>query len=136
MTCPLYTDFTRTCIEEYPELTKIASFYFCESNIHDLCIIYRAITFQTKCGFLKQCIIDYLQDNPVFIKRLLTDIAVAEIGEKFGKKYCYSPQNLQECARYICYQQEKKPPAELFADGHIRNLDDFQQMKQAKKILI
>jgi len=41
MTCPMYKDFTRQCIQHFKEMARITNFEICESNKYEECPAYQ-----------------------------------------------------------------------------------------------
>ena len=43
MSCPLYNDFTRECVEKFPEIVSIGTYDYCSSDGYKTCPFYKII---------------------------------------------------------------------------------------------
>ena len=123
MGCPLYKDFTRSCVEKFPMLTKVASYEICESDQYADCQIYMICTSPFTCEFLPQCANQYIEKLP----KIITHVFMYEDGVKemtaVLKAYCLTPEKSKTCAKYHVYLKGEKPPITLLPDG--RKLSPF-----------
>lgn len=115
MTCPLFVDYTRECIEKFKDLIQIESFSICESDEgYKDCIFYIAIKNPEKnCQYSEQCIqvyFMYLDGQESFGEKWFSDV---------GKIFCLDPKNRINCARFKEYEAGKKPSPHLLPDGTI-----------------
>ncbi len=111
MSCPLYEDFTRTCISQFKALVNFSDFDFCDSEKYVDCIFYKTITYPEKvCTFAKQCIEMHL-DIPT--GQFQMDINGLN---QMAKHYCFS-ENRKNCAIYQRYQSGKEVSPFLHPDG-------------------
>ena len=133
MGCPLYQDFTRTCIKEFPQLAKTASFEICDSNLYVDCQIYKICTSDYHCEFLKTCADQYIEKLP----RMITSIFMDEKGVKemtdVLMKYCLSSEKSKSCAKYQLYSKGETPPINLLPDG--RKISPFDILFKRKIIV-
>jgi hypothetical protein len=118
MGCPLFEDYTRNCVEEYPDFVTYSNFDICQSDTYKKCPMYILIRNKFKCKYLQFCSKSYNNVTPKFIEKIFID-------EKFKgdvivcmmKKYCMSADNHMNCMRYKLFNQGKKPSLRLLPDG-------------------
>ena len=109
MTCPMFKDYTRTCIESFKEISKITSYNLCESDKFEECPAYQ-IEYKKRgqCEFLEECKKNSNIDGLDF-----------ETVKEFGNKYCLSKENKKNCARYKLLIKKEKVSNKLLANGTI-----------------
>jgi len=109
MTCPMFKDYTRTCIESFKEISKVTSYELCESDKFEECPAYQ-IEFKKKgqCEFLDDC-----------KKNTNLDGADFEQVKELGNKFCLSTENKVNCARYKLLIKGEIVPNKLLANGNI-----------------
>ncbi len=131
MSCPLFEDFTRGCIEEFPEFVKYTNYDLCESDKHQDCPMYFIISSKFKCEYLQICSSSFHKGAPKFIEKVFIDENVKrDIISNLAKKYCVSEENHQNCMRYKLLSQGKKPPLTLLPDGRKIHLTDMLLRKR------
>ena len=131
MPCPLYVDFTRGCIEEFPDFVTYSNFDICESEEYKKCPMYIVINSKFKCKYLHTCSHTYHKDVPKFIDKIfLQEKVKGDIIIGLTKKYCLSEDNYQNCMRYKLLSQGKKPPLTLFPDGEKIHFSDLLLRKK------
>ena len=109
MSCPMYEDYTRMCIENFKEISKVTSFDVCQSDNYKECPAYQ-IEFKkmSECEFLEEC-----------KKHVNIDGIDFETVKEFGNKYCLSKENKKNCARYKLLKNKEEVPDKLLANGAI-----------------
>ncbi len=107
MSCPMYKDFTRGCIEAFKDIVNISTFYVCKSDRYKECPFYRYLAEKPQfCKFFTKCA------KLEFIKKLPFEQNI-----KLGNCYCLDVNNRVNCARYKIYDTGKDAPNDLLADG-------------------
>ena len=106
MSCPIYEDSTRECIEKFEEIVNISNFDVCDSDRYKLCPFYRNIhETENRCEYDDVC---------------MNDMTVRAIPfEELMKKadtYCFS-ENRVNCERYKLMKEGKTVTDGLLADG-------------------
>ena len=91
MVCPLYVDFTRGCIEEFPDFVTYSSYNICASDEYKKCPMYIIKASKFKCEYLQTCSQSFNKDIPKFIEKIFMDEKVkGDIIIGLAKKYCLS----------------------------------------------
>ena len=49
MTCPMYKDYTRECVENYNRVLQVSSFDICETDKYNECPMYNIIMRKVEC---------------------------------------------------------------------------------------
>ncbi len=112
MSCPLYNDYTRECIQHFKEVVKIINFDFCESDKNLQCPFYRIINkIEPICEYAKRCPVYFHTAEKNFDS--LVDMT---------EKYCFS-DNYTNCARFKQRKNGKHPPKGLYPDGNMVELE-------------
>ncbi len=111
MTCPLYKDYTRECIEKFKGLIHLSNFEICESKEkYKKCPFYLFICKPEKgCKYKAKCIkksMEKQSENSLNYNFIL----------KIVKEYCYSDKR-KKCARYKLKEKGKEIPFNLLPDG-------------------
>jgi hypothetical protein len=125
MSCPLYQDFTRTCITKFPDFLEFPTFDLCESDDYKECLAYLIFTSTFMCKYLTDCGTVYKKKIPTIIKKMLSEKETREIFYKFSAQYCVSRENHVNCAKYKLLSEGKIPPLNLFPDGSKSSLIDL-----------
>ena len=125
MGCPLYQDFTRSCIKNFPMLTKVASFEICESDQFYNCQIYKICTSNFNSEFLHICADQYIEKLPKFITTVFMDETGVKEMTDILMKFCLSSEQSKTCAKYQFYEKGKNPPINLLPDGRKISLSDI-----------
>ena len=126
MACPLFEDYTRSCIQEFPDFVTYSNFDICKSEEYQKCPMYIVINSKFKCKYLQTCSHSYHKDVPKFIEKIFLDKKVkGDIIIGLTKKYCLSVDNHKNCERYELLIQGKKPPLTLFPDGRKIHFTDL-----------
>jgi hypothetical protein len=114
MTCPLYEDYTRGCINEFSDVIHIANFDLCESDRYTTdCPFYKyIIESKPQCEFIENC--------PMYFHVADGDFSALI---KMSKEYCFSP-NFSQCARYNLRKEHKTVPKNLYPNGNIKNVEE------------
>ena len=133
MGCPLYQDYTRTCIKEFPQLVKTASFEICESNQYVGCQIYKICTSNYKCEFLKTCANQYIEKLPKIISLIFMDEKGVKEMTDVLMEFCLSSEKSKLCAKYLFYSKGETPPINLLPDG--RKISPFDLLLKRKVIV-
>ena len=117
MNCPLYQDFTRTCIKKFPEFIEFPTYSFCKSDDYKKCLAYIIYSSPFVCKYLVPCGNAYKKDVPIIITNMFGETETREIYYHLTVHYCLSQENHINCAKYKIYEQKKKPPLNLLPDG-------------------
>ncbi len=114
MTCSLYKDFTRGCIEKFPKIMSSVTFDFCDSDNYKICPFYKIIIEKRPyCKSIEDCasqflnLIRYISRNPKTYGRIM----------QLVDQYCLSENNNENCARKKLMKSGKKIPKNLLQDG-------------------
>jgi len=118
MVCPLYIDFTRMCIQKFPDVVRFATLNFCDSEQYVDCPIYVACTSDFICEFALNCIRERAEKMPEFFKVLFKGGKVSTLIKESQINYCLSPEMSKTCARYQLLSKGEIPPINLIPDGH------------------
>ena len=111
MSCPLYEDYTRTCINQFKALVNFSDFEFCDSEEYKDCIFYNSITHpDQECKFAKQCIQMHLDIPTEHFQIDINDL------NQMAKYYCFS-DNKTNCAIYKRFESGKEVSPFLHPDG-------------------
>jgi hypothetical protein len=130
MACPHYSDFTRTCIQYFPEVKEYSSFSVCESEGYHDCLAYIALKTGYLCKYHKQCLSDLITEMPIFIKYFIEDEKTVKLFKSMAEKYCTSKENNAQCACYKLFEQGIHPPTELLPNGKKIRLRDLLFKKE------
>ena len=126
MSCPLFKDFTRNCIIEFPDFVVYSNFDSCKSKQYQKCPLYIVVKSGFKCQYLQTCSHAFLKGVPNFIEKLFLDEKFkGDILISLMKKYCLSEDNYRNCARYALISRREEPPLTLFSDGKKIDFIDF-----------
>lgn len=117
MVCPLYVDFTRSCIEKFPDFLVFPTFDLCESDDYNECIAYLILNSPFSCPYLVTCGKEYKKNLPRIVAKLLGEKETREIYYRYTVQYCTSQENHIHCAKYQLRSVGKVPPLNLFPDG-------------------
>jgi len=117
MSCPLYQDFTRSCIKKFPDFLEFPTFDLCESDDYKECIAYLIFTSEFMCPYLTTCGNAYKKNIPKIITKMLGEKEIREIFYKYSVQYCISQESHITCAKYKLLSEGKIPPINLFPDG-------------------
>ncbi len=112
MSCPLYEDYTRMCVEDFKELVEVVSFDFCDTDGYEECPFYKIIKGKViPCEFVEKC--RERQELKPFdfetIKRVSNDFCLSE--------------NKVNCEVYKLYKSGKDVPNGLGPDGSMLKID-------------
>ena len=113
MSCPLFVDYTRTCISNFKTLVEFTDYSFCESEGYKDCIFYRSIKEPTKrCKFSERCIGLHMN--------MPTDDFKLDIHglNEMGKYYCFN-DNRTNCAIYKKFEAGEEVSPFLHPDGSL-----------------
>ena len=113
MTCPLYNDFTRECLDYFDGLLY-NTYEYCESSDYNKCPFYKAIKKEGPvCDNIFNCPFCKLLSNADFnkYKNILDDYCLTE-------KY-------KECERWKKKNVGKKVPDNLFPDGTVLDVAEY-----------
>jgi len=106
MSCPMYKDFTRECIEKFEEIINISNLDVCESDRYKECPFYRILNEPEKhCKYIYKCL-----EGAAIWKLSFERIT------QVSKTYCFS-ENRVNCERYKVMKTGKAIPEGLCADG-------------------
>ena len=132
MVCPLYIDFTRNCIEKFPDFLVFPTFDLCESDDYNECLAYLILNSSFSCPYLISCGKEYKKTLPTIVKKLLGEKETRNIYHKYAVEYCTSQENHVNCAKYKLFSEGKTPPITLFPDG--RELNPLELVVKRKVI--
>lgn len=111
MSCPLFVDYTRECVEIYPEIVQISSYDICQSNNYETCPVYIMIKSPEKnCENTVKCYVTFFKFNLEISIEKLTEIA---------EKYCFNEENREKCEIYKIIESGDEIPRGLLGDGSI-----------------
>ena len=106
MSCPMYKDFTRECIETFEVIIHLSNINFCESDRHKECPFYRYINeTEKRCEYAERC----LHGKTVLETPFERMVSVS-------KTYCFC-ENKVNCERYKVMKSGKVTPEGLGVDG-------------------
>ncbi len=106
MSCPMYKDFTRECIEKFEEIITISNLDVCDSDRYKECPFYRLLNEPEKlCEYADKC----LHGKTIWKSPFERIMWVS-------KTYCFS-ENKVNCERYKVMKAGKAIPEGLGADG-------------------
>ena len=125
MSCPYYKDYTRMCIQYFPQVVYRADFPVCESEKYHTCIAYITISNKFRCKYLQRCSEKASTDMPLLAKYIFSDKTSLKIFEEILVKYCTSEPHHVNCAGYKLFEQGKEPPPGLLPDGKKIRLRDI-----------
>jgi hypothetical protein len=133
MSCPLFEDYTRGCIESFPDFVTFSNLGVCESNEYKKCPLYIVVKSRFKCQYIHTCSHLYLKGVPDFIEKIFLDEKFkGDILISLMKRHCLSEDNYKDCMRYKRISQGEEPPLTLFSDG---KEIDFVNFVYNKKIV-
>ncbi|HVQ00523.1 MAG TPA: hypothetical protein VMT57_03310 [Candidatus Thermoplasmatota archaeon] len=130
MSCPYYVDFTRTCIEHFPEVREYSSYSVCESEGFTSCLAYIALKTGYLCKYHKQCLLDLITEMPILVKFFIEDEKTVKLFKSMAEKYCTSEENNVRCACFQLFEKGIHPPTELLPDGKKIRLRDLLFKKE------
>jgi len=107
MTCPLFEDYTRSCLKVFPTLISTDSLKLCTSEDYEKeCVFYRFIE-------RKEPICDYAKG---LLKCPLVTMVSNEQFVDFAWHYCLC-EKFTSCERYHLKNQNEEVPDGLLPDG-------------------
>jgi hypothetical protein len=124
VSCPLYQDFTRTCISKFPDFLEFPTLDLCESDEYNGCIAHLIFTSTFMCRYLTDCGNAYKKKVPKLITKMLGEKETRELFYRFSAQYCISQENHRNCAKYKLLAEGRVPPINLFPDGSKSSLVD------------
>lgn len=131
MSCPLFEEHTRGCIEEFPDLVACSNFDVCESKEYQKCPLYIFVNSKFKCQYFQTCSYAFHKGIPNFIEKLFLDEKFkGDIIVSLSKKYCVSEDNYKNCARYKFISQGEEPLLTLFPDSREIHFVSFTPKKE------
>jgi hypothetical protein len=125
MACPLYIDFTRMCLQKFPELVKFTVFRTCESELYTDCPVYLVHGSGFCCKYFHSCTIQHVENMSKVIMEIFMSKVTFDVLKGLWMNYCLSSKNSKTCAKYQLYSKGEEPPLELQPDGSIMNPSDF-----------
>ena len=106
MSCPMYKDFTRECIEKFEEIINISNLNVCESDRYKECPFYRIFNEPEKlCEYADKC----LHGKTIWTSSFERIMWIS-------KTYCFS-ENKVNCERNKVMKTGKATPEGLRVDG-------------------
>jgi hypothetical protein len=117
MVCPLYKDFTRECITQFPDFLVFPTFDLCNSEDYKECLAYLVVNSSFTCPYIITCGTEYKKNLPKIVTKLLGEKETRDIYHKYTSEYCISQENHINCAKYKLLSDGKTPPINLFPDG-------------------
>ena len=129
MPCPLFRDYTRHCIEKFPNFVVYSNYDVCFSDDYTKCMMYEVIQSDFNCKYLTDCSEAFLNAAPEFIMKMLNEEKINVIVREMNNKYCLSEDNCKNCARYKRFDIGEKPSLRLFPDGKSHFLDIILKRK-------
>ena len=110
MTCPLFEDSTRGCIERFKGLLQVSNYGVCQSQDgYKKCPFYRVINEpDVCCKYAEECINLRLNDTGGSVPYE----AMVQVGET----YCFTDNNVN-CAVYKLREAGKDVPIDISPDG-------------------
>jgi hypothetical protein len=130
MGCPYYKDYTRMCIQFFPQVIQHSGFSVCESDKYQSCLAYHILQKDFKCKYLNRCLEIISQDLPWIFKFFIEDEKFQNFYREVIDKYCSSEQNHVLCSNYKLLEQGIKPPLELLPDGKKLRIRDIVFKKE------
>jgi hypothetical protein len=130
MSCPHFIDFTRTCIEHFPNVLEHPSYDVCSSEEYQNCLAYICLKTGFLCKYSKYCLEDILTKMPILVKYLIENEKTVKLFKTMAEKYCTSEENHSTCASYKLFEQGIHPPVELLPDGTTLRLRDLLFKKE------
>lgn len=124
MSCPLYSDFTRDCIDQFDHMISYTAFDLCESEDYEQCLVYIALNSKINCKFLNDCLSLYDRKFPDFLHKMFDNKYVHDFIYDMMNKYCLT-DNCENCAKYKKYNNGEMPPVNLRPDGKKLHLTDI-----------
>lgn len=111
MTCPLYKDYTRECIQEFKGLIHLSNFEMCESKEkYKKCPFYLFIFSPQKgCRYKDECIKRSMEEQSESIPNYNFIL-------KIVNEYCFSDKR-KKCAIYKLKEKGEEVPPNLLPDG-------------------
>ena len=111
MTCPLYNDYTRECVNKYKRVLKVPTYTVCNSDDFDECPMYEIIVKKVECcEFTPKC--DEDMNFAIWDYELLKYIA---------NNFCFHGKKVN-CAIFKLRNEGKEIPEGLQPDGKIVEL--------------
>lgn len=106
MTCTLYKDYVRECVQTFKDVIHLGNHDICSSDKYKECPFYRYINEpENVCEYADRC----LQGKTIHMisfERLI----------QISKAFCGSKNNIN-CARYKLFKSNKNVPTGLRVDG-------------------
>lgn len=123
MSCPLFVDFTRECLEKYPEIINISSYDICQSNTHDkLCPLYMILVEKKKpCEFFQKCFKQFIEKEDFLQSKVPGGHTLFR--EKELQMFCFNEQNRTNCKIYQLFNEGNDDiPLDLIPSGYLNDL--------------
>jgi hypothetical protein len=124
MGCPLYRDFTRMCIDKFPDFLMFPTFDLCGSDNYKECLAHLIYNSPFVCQYLITCGNAYKKNVPKIITKMLDEKEIRNMFYKYTAQYCVSKENHTKCTKYVLLSEGKIPPINLYPDGSKSNLID------------
>ncbi len=110
MTCPMYEDFTRMCVEVFKDVIHISNYDICQAEEgYKKCVFYRLMhqSEKERCKYTEECHrVGTSAANEITIEKAMS----------LADMYCLS-DNKVNCAVYKQIDAGKEVPEGLIADG-------------------
>jgi len=69
MGCPYYQDYTRTCVQFFPQVVQHSDFTVCESGKYQGCLACFVLQKGFRCKYQNRCLQIMSQDLPWILKK-------------------------------------------------------------------
>jgi len=121
MSCPLFKNSTRHCIEKFSEIISIGTFEYCTTDGYKVCPFYKIIVEKSPhCEFINKCGLSFLKNFSY--PRM---VEMYELNPLSFLEYCLSDDKKMTCALYNYQKEEKECPKGLLPDGRKIKLEDL-----------
>jgi len=113
MSCPLYENFARHCIQKFPKIVTIGTYDYCSSDHYKICPFYRIIVKKSPhCEFMTKCGLSFI--DQFSYSRM---VEMYELNQQNLLEYCLSDDKKINCAIYTCRKEGRNIPKGLLPDG-------------------
>jgi len=110
MSCPLYINFTKHCIQKLPEIVEIGTYDYCFSDGYKMCPFNKIIAEKSPyCELIKNCGISFLEYFSYSKK-----VQMYELNSQNLLEYCLSDNKKKNLCFYKYGKKKEKISQKIY----------------------
>lgn len=129
MTCPLFVDYTRHCLEQFPQMVKFSNYDICNSDDYENCLHYIVLNSKSRCKYIDKCADYFTKNTPEIFKSMFNSKKILSTVKEYTISYCLSNENCKNCETYKKFEEGKDPVKYRFPDGKSHFIDILLKKK-------